>query len=221
LELGAIEEACSLGLAPSTTTTAMMALGDALALVTSRRRNFRAEDFARFHPGGSLGRKLSHVEDHMRPISESRVAVENCTVREVFTQHARPGRRSGAIMLVSSEGRLRGIFTDSDLARLFESHRDGALDRPIRDVMTSQPTTIVTGSRMNEALRLFAERKISELPVVDAAGTPTGLIDITDLAGMLPEAQQAAATAGHDVTTASPVTSVRLFPKQEDSDQDD
>ena len=84
LELGPLEEACSLGLAPSTSTTAMLALGDALALVTSRMRNFGREDFARFHPGGSLGRRLSKVEHHMRPLDQCRVASDEKTVREVF-----------------------------------------------------------------------------------------------------------------------------------------
>ena len=90
-------------------------------------------------------------------------------------------------MLVDSEGRLSGIFTDSDLARLFEGRRDSDLDRPIREVMTSRPLTIGSGSLLVDAVALMARRKISELPVVDAEGRPVGLVDVTDLVGMLPE----------------------------------
>lgn len=187
IELGPLQEACSLGLAPSTSTTAMLAVGDALALVTSRMREFRPEDFARFHPGGSLGRELSKVDDHMRPLDQCRVARETASVREAFTARSTSGRRSGAIMVVSPEGRLEGIFTDSDLARLFESHREGALDGPIREVMTSRPCAVPAGSMMRNAVEILAERKISELPVLDADGRPLGMIDITDLAGAWPD----------------------------------
>lgn len=187
LELGPVKEACALGLAPSTSTTAMLALGDALALVTSRMRDFRREDFARFHPGGSLGQQLSHVEGHMRPREECRVARDSQTVRQVYIELSRPGRRSGAIMLVDAFDRLTGIFTDSDLARLFESRRDEAMDRPIREVMTVSPRTVQLGSRMTDAVAIMAERKISELPVVDGGGVPAGLIDITDIVSMIPE----------------------------------
>jgi arabinose-5-phosphate isomerase len=93
LDLGPLKEACSLGLAPSTSTTAMLALGDALALVASRCRQFNRDDFARCHPGGSLGRKLSKVEDVMRPLAECRVCAETWTVREVLVRVSRPGRQ--------------------------------------------------------------------------------------------------------------------------------
>ncbi|HUT89076.1 MAG TPA: KpsF/GutQ family sugar-phosphate isomerase [Thermoguttaceae bacterium] len=187
LELGPLEEAGSLGLAPSTSTTAMLALGDALALVTSRMRNFDRDDFARFHPGGSLGRKLSKVDHHLRPLEQCRVADREKTVREVFVGASMPGRRTGAIMVVDRDGKLTGIFTDSDLARLFEHRRDRDLDLPIRNVMTANPLTIRLGSRMVEAVELMAHRKISELPVVDADGRPVGLIDVTDVVGVLPK----------------------------------
>lgn len=191
VELGPLQEACSLGLAPSTSTTAMLALGDALALVTSRMRDFRREDFARFHPAGSLGRQLSKVDDYMRPLSDCRLALESQNVREVFVERSRTGRRTGAIMLTDARGTLAGLFTDSDLARLFENHRDAALDRPIREVMTSRPRTVPQGSMMVDAVAIMAERKISELPVIDAAGRPRGLIDITDVVGLFPEAPPA------------------------------
>jgi arabinose-5-phosphate isomerase len=187
LELGPLREACPLGLAPSTSTTAMLALGDALALVLSRLQDFGHADFARVHPAGSLGRSLSRVEEPMRPLAECRVADESQTVREVFAALSRPGRRSGAIMLTTPDGTLSGIFTDSDLARLFETRRDADFDRPIREVMTRRPCTVPQGSMLTDAVAIMAERKISELPVVDAAGQPVGLLDITDLVGMIPD----------------------------------
>ncbi len=186
LELGPLREACPWGLAPSTSTTVMLALGDALALVTSRMRAFGPADFARFHPGGSLGRKLSKVEDIMRHRHECRVAHDQMSVRQVFVAASRPDRRTGAIMLVDDLGRLSGLFTDSDLARLFEQRVDGALDRPVAQVMTPHPTTVPVGSATIDAVAILAERKISELPVVDEDGQPVGLIDITDVVAFLP-----------------------------------
>lgn len=186
LDLGRLEEACPHGLAPTTSTTAMMALGDAVAISASRLKGFRAEDFARFHPGGSLGRRMAKVCDEMRPLSECRVAQEEQTVREILVAQRRAGRRSGAILLCDAQGRLAGIFTDSDLARLLEANRDDALDQPIREVMTRSPATIGGGERMEKALTILAERKISELPVVDDDRRPVGLIDVTDVVGWAP-----------------------------------
>jgi arabinose-5-phosphate isomerase len=187
IELGNLQEACALGLAPTTSTTAMLAIGDALALVASRMRHFGREDFARFHPGGSLGNKLSKVEDHMRPLQNCRLASDDQTVREVLVRVGKPGRRTGATMLVDAQGLLSGIFTDSDLARLFEQRRDKDLDGPVRNVMTPNPLRAQSGSMMTDAVAIMAERKISELPVVDAAGKPIGLIDITDVVALLPK----------------------------------
>jgi len=187
LELGQLDEACHLGLAPSTSTTAMLAIGDALALVVSQQKGFRAEDFAQFHPGGSLGLKLSHVEEHMRGLHECRVARADETIRGVLVACTKPGRRTGAIILVDTEGRLVGLFTDSDLARLIESRNDGALDRPIGEAMMCSPTTVELGAKMSVAMEILEGRKISELPVVDAAGCPQGIIDVTDVLSLLPE----------------------------------
>lgn len=184
LNLGPLREACSLGLAPSTSTTAMLALGDALALVLSRMRAFGPEDFARFHPGGSLGRKLAKVDEVMRPLEECRMANQSFSIREVFAAASRPGRRSGAIMLVDEDGLLTGLFTDSDLARLLERRQDSLLDLPIRDVMTRQPMTVLAGTLMREAVEILGARKFSELPVVDGQGKPLGLIDITDVVSL-------------------------------------
>lgn len=186
IALGSIEEACPLGLAPSASTTAMMAVGDALALLVSRMRDFRAEDFAVFHPGGSLGRRLARVDDLMRSGRRLRVAPATATVREVFVGLAGPRRRSGAVLIVDEAGRLVGIFTDSDLARLFEQRQDDRLDGPIAAVMTADPMQVGAGALVEEAVELMRGRKISELPVVDAAGRPVGLIDLTDLIDLVP-----------------------------------
>ena len=185
--LGPLEEVCPLGLAPSTSTTAMIAVGDALSFVLMRLREFTHEDFARFHPAGSLGRKLLRVEAIMRQGAAMRIAPSRSTVREVFGQGQRLGRRTGAVMLVDEAGSLVGLFTDSDLARLFEKRRDEALDLPIAEVMTPQPITVGLGTRVTDALEIVKRRKISELPVVDAAGRPIGLLDITDLIGLIPK----------------------------------
>jgi arabinose-5-phosphate isomerase len=185
LVLGPLEEVCPLGLAPSTSTTAMNAVGDALAFVLSRMREFTREDFARFHPAGSLGRKLLNVEALMREGDELRLADSRQTVRAVFADVRRRGRRTGAVMLTDESGRLCGLFTDSDLARLFEHRRDAALDRPICEVMTAAPITVVVGTRVQDAVEIMRRRKISELPVIDAAGRPVGLLDITDLIGLI------------------------------------
>jgi arabinose-5-phosphate isomerase len=187
IDLGPLEEACPLGLAPTTTTTAMLAVGDALAVVASRMRGFTREDFARFHPGGNLGRKLNNVEDEMRPLRQCRVAADTDSVRSVFTQRCQQGRRSGAIMLLNADGRLSGIFTDSDLARLFETRRESTLDEPIAGVMTRSPKTVHRGTRMIDAVNVMAAHKISELPVVDETGVPLGMLDVTDVVGLLPE----------------------------------
>jgi arabinose-5-phosphate isomerase len=186
LVYGPLDEVCPLGLAPSTSTTVMIAVGDALAFVLSRMRDFSRDDFARFHPAGSLGRKLLKVEAVMRQDRELRLAPCDASVREVFAQGRRRGRRTGAVMLTDAAGRLCGLFTDSDLARLFEQRRDGALDRPIREVMTTDPLTVPQGSRVADAVELLRRHKISELPVVDAQGRPVGLLDITDLIGLVP-----------------------------------
>ncbi len=185
IALGPIEEACPLGLAPSASTTAMMAVGDALALLVSRMRDFKAEEFALYHPGGALGRRLASVEDLMRTDGRLRKAAETQTVRQVFVALAGPRRRSGAVLVVDAAGRLSGIFTDSDLARLFERRQDALLDGPIADVMTPDPVQVVVGASVAEAVEAMKSRKISELPVVDLDGRPVGLIDLTDLTDLI------------------------------------
>ncbi len=205
IELGDLEEACSLGLAPSTSTTAMIAVGDALALVLSQWNGFRAEDFAKFHPGGSLGFQLSLVEDHMRTLPECRVASDAKTVREVIVACSQPGRRSGAVMLVDEAGELSGIFTDSDLARLVEARQEAAFDQPIRQVMTPRSARVICGARISTAMEILTERKISELPVVNRKGQPVGMIDVTDLVG----------TQASQPVESEEQPAIRVFPSED------
>lgn len=182
--LGRLIEAGAHGLAPSTTTTAMLALGDALALVVSQMKQFTPKQFAAYHPGGSLGRRLASVRDVMRPIDQVRVANESATIREVFIGLSRPGRRTGAVILVDESGRLSGLFTDSDLARLLEHRRDEQFDRPISEVMTIRPLTVGVDAIFEEALQLLGAKHVSELPVINEDGCPVGMIDITDVIGL-------------------------------------
>lgn len=187
--LGRLIEAGAHGLAPSTTTTAMLAIGDALALVVSQMKQFTPQQFAAFHPGGSLGRRLASVRDIMRPLDQVRVANETATIRDVFVGLSRPGRRTGAVILVDECGRLAGLFTDSDLARLLEHRRDEQFDRPISEVMTIRPLTVSVDAIFEEALQLLGAKHVSELPVIDDDGRPAGMIDITDVIGLGKEAK--------------------------------
>jgi arabinose-5-phosphate isomerase len=185
--LGPIEEACPLGLAPSASTTVLMAVGDALALLVSQMRDFTAADFARYHPGGNLGRKLLRVEEVMRTGKHIRQAHLEETVRSVFVRLAGPRRRSGAVLITGEDSVLLGIFTDSDLARLFEKRHEADFDRPISAVMTVSPYTIHVGAIVNDAVELIKAHKISELPVIDRGHRLLGLIDVTDLIGLVPD----------------------------------
>ena len=181
LVLPPCREACRHNLAPSTSTSAMMAIGDALALVVSEARGFGVEEFAELHPGGSLGKRLATVDEVMRSIAECRIALSSVSIRAMLVDAAKPGRRSGATMLVDDNQRLEGIFTDSDLARLLEQRSDSDLDTCVADLMTKSFSAIQSGARLTDAIDIMVQRKISELPVVDLDDRPVGLIDITDV----------------------------------------
>lgn len=178
--MGRHEEACPSGLAPTSSTTVMLALGDAIAMLASRLRGFAAEDFAKFHPGGALGRKLASVNDIMRPIDQCRVSSDSVSVRQAISG-ANSKRRSGAVMLVNSEDTLTGIFTDSDLVKLLQCRQEQSLDRPITEAMTHRPVCIASGESLGSAVELLSQRRISELPVIDEHRRPIGMIDVTDL----------------------------------------
>ena len=185
LTTGKHPEADLLGLAPSTSTTVMIALGDALSLVVSRIKEFTSNQFADFHPGGSLGNKLKRVSDVMRQGEDMRIASGSRSIRNILIELNRPGRRTGAIMIVDEDGMLTGLFTDSDLARLLEQRHEQNLDQPIEHSMTKSPLTVTPEMFVTEAIQLLSTHKFSELPVVES-GHPVGLLDITDMIGLLP-----------------------------------
>jgi arabinose-5-phosphate isomerase len=188
LELGKIEEACPLGLAPSASTTAMLALGDALCLTVMRARNFTADDFALYHPAGQLGRKLIKVREAMgfRRGENLPVASDRLTVGRVLHEVSQIKRRSGAVILVDEQGRVSGIFSDGDLRRLLtDADADGdagsggaGLRRPVRDVMTRNPKRIHGDRLASAAIAVMRPHRIDDLPVVDDDDRPIGLIDI-------------------------------------------
>ncbi len=186
LVLPPMREACQHNLAPTTSTVAMLALGDALAMVVSETKGFDVSDFAELHPGGSLGRKLALVDDIMRPIVDCRLCPENLTIRQMFVAGSKPGRRTGAIMITDSAQRLKGIFTDSDLARMLEQRRDAELDSLVGASMTTCFSAIQSGARLSDAIQIMRQRKISELPVINESDEPVGMIDITDILGLEP-----------------------------------
>lgn len=193
LEIGRHSEAGELKLAPSVSTTAMLALGDALALVVSKAKGFGKADFAESHPAGNLGRQFQPVAEVMRTGDELRTALDSETVRSVMIDRSPSGRRTGAVLLTDQAGCLSGIFTDSDLARLFEQRREHLIDSPIAEVMSVNPTTIHESAMLPQAVFLMKQTKISELPVVSDTGAPLGLIDITDVIDVAPVSQAAAA----------------------------
>lgn len=184
IRTGKLPEAGQQKLAPTTSTTAMLAVGDALALVACNARGFTARDFAAVHPAGKIGSRLKAVREVMRAPDELRIAPDSLTLRDLLVEVARPGRRSGAVLLVNAENRLTGMFTDSDLARLLEQRRDDQFDRPASEIMTPNPITIGPDIRVADAIDVLSARKLSELPVVDSAGVPVGLLDITDIIGL-------------------------------------
>lgn len=183
---GPVQEACALGLAPSVSTTCMLALGDALALTVMRMRNFKPEDFAAFHPGGSLGRQLMRVEEAMTFRKGDRLAVadDGLSVRQVLVEAERIPRRAGAVLLVDAEGNLTGILTDADVRRRLLEQGDCLLGRSVRDVMVKAPKSIAQGALASEALAIMNQYRIDELPVLDGAGRPVGLVDVQDLIGL-------------------------------------
>jgi arabinose-5-phosphate isomerase len=178
IELGPITEACPLGLAPSASTTAMLALGDALTLCVLKQRNFNKEEFSFYHPGGELGRKLLRVCDVFRVGENNPIIRASATVREGLETITRA--RGGAVSVVDDSGKLVGIFTDGDLRR--GMLRDPQLlEKKLEQVMTRNPIIIHRNSLAAEAVRILKENKVDELPVIDDIGAPVGMLDVQDL----------------------------------------
>lgn len=181
LELGRIDEAGPHGLAPSASTTAMLALGDALALVVQEGRRFGPEEFARFHPGGDLGRRLMRVGELMRTGERNPQVRSGATVLQAIEVMTRTPGRPGATSIVDTEGRLLGFFTDGDLRRLIERGLQNPRESRIDDAMTKSPRSIGTETFALEALALLHQFHLDQLPVVDGDGRLLGLLDVQDL----------------------------------------
>ena len=173
------KEACALGLAPTTSTTAMLVACDAISVVLQKIKGFKEKDFAFFHPRGSLGRKLLlKVKDIMRrgrfnPIVEEKKLVKDVIVK-ITASHA------GAAVVIGSDKKLKGIFTDGDLRRNLKSHHN-LLKAKVGEVMTKHPVVVLESDLASEALKILEKKKIDEVPVVNSKGQPVGMLDIQDL----------------------------------------
>ncbi|MBI4597550.1 MAG: KpsF/GutQ family sugar-phosphate isomerase [Candidatus Omnitrophica bacterium] len=179
LDVSVAHEACSLNLAPTSSTTAMLAMGDALAVVVAERKGFKEKDFARLHPGGALGKRLLlRVKDIMRTGAAHPVVKETARVKHVLLAITKA--RAGCASVVDARGRLAGIFTDGDLRRHLESTADLTQHR-VREVMTRHPKTIGQDRLAVEALRMLREHRIDEVVAVDERRRPVGLLDVQDL----------------------------------------
>ncbi|MBI3522955.1 MAG: KpsF/GutQ family sugar-phosphate isomerase [Betaproteobacteria bacterium] len=179
LDASVKEEACSLNLAPTASTTAALALGDALAVALLDARGFGAEDFARSHPGGALGRRLlTHVSDVMRPAEKVPCVPETQSIIEALAAISSGGM--GMVAVMNSDGTLSGIFTDGDLRRAMQKLGD-LRDTPVSQVMTRQPRTIAPQRLAVEGVQLMEEHKITQLLVIDADGRLCGALNMHDL----------------------------------------
>lgn len=179
LDVSVRQEACPLGLAPTASTTVTLAMGDAIAVCLLKKKGFKEENFAFYHPGGTLGKRLLlKVDDIMRKGKANPVVKESVLVKDVLLEitHA----RAGAASVVDKKGRLSGIFTDGDLRRHLKSDANLAL-KNVREVMTKGPITISKDCLASEALRILKEKRIDELPVVDSKFRPIGMLDVQDL----------------------------------------
>jgi len=180
--MGRMSEACPLGVAPSVSTTCMLAVGDALAFTIMKARNFSVEDYVRFHPGGSLGAKLMTVEQSMmfKPGEKLPIAQFTDTMEELLAKTS-DVKRHGAVMVVDEAGRLVGIITDGDLRRLLTKEGRRAFEMKAGDVMTANCKKIRADALASEATAIFHKHRIDELPVVNADNKPVGLIDVQDI----------------------------------------
>ena len=173
------EEACPLGLAPTASTTAMLAMGDALAMALLDKRGFKEEDYAALHPGGGLGVKLRRVENVMHAGEQMPSVAPGAMIPDVIYEMSKKGL--GVAAVVEADGRLAGFISDGDLRRFFQREGNRALSMTAADCMTRTPTTIAKGELATKALNLMETRKITSLAVVDEAGRIEGIVHIHDL----------------------------------------
>jgi arabinose-5-phosphate isomerase len=181
LDCSVEREACGLNLAPTASTTAMLALGDALAIAVSLRKGFRAEDFAELHPGGKLGKRLAKVRDLMHAGDEIPVVAPSTPMTDVIFEMS--SKKLG-MTTVQVEGRLRGVISDGDLRRLLEREGGAALGRNAGEAMNARPRTIHADELAAKALAILEERKITSLIVVDAEQNVEGVLHLHDLWGV-------------------------------------
>ncbi len=179
LDVGVSQEACPLNLAPTSSTTAMLILGDALAMTLLEARGFQREDFARFHPGGSLGRSLLlRVHQIMRPMPDLVILTADHTVLDAV--RGMTAQRAGAAVIVSAEGKVDGIFTHGDFARHFPEN-PGLGPMRVGDFMTRNPISIPGDKLAAEVLQILEQHRIDDIVVVNAANEPIGMVDSQDL----------------------------------------
>jgi arabinose-5-phosphate isomerase len=180
--MGEVSEDCPLGVAPSVSTTCMLAIGDALAFTVMKERKFSVEDYVRFHPGGSLGARLMTVEQSMilKQGEKLPIAQVTDTVKQLL-EKTKDVKRHGAVMVVDKYRKLAGIVTDADLRRLITKQGQKALELKAGDIMTADCKRIRADALAAEATAIFHKYRIDELPVVDAADRPVGLIDVQDI----------------------------------------
>jgi arabinose-5-phosphate isomerase len=181
LDCSVEREACVLNLAPTASTTAMLALGDALAVAVSLRKGFRAEDFAELHPGGKLGKQLAKVRDLMHSGDDVPRVLLTTPMSDVIYEMS--SKKLG-MTTVQEDGRLRGVISDGDLRRLLEREGGAALTRTAGEAMNPHPKTIAAGELAARALAMLEERKITSLIVVDSAQRVEGVIHLHDLWGV-------------------------------------
>ena len=181
LDCSVAREACGLNLAPTASTTTMLALGDALAIAVSLRKGFRAEDFADLHPGGKLGLRLARVRDLMHCGDAVPVVSPSTPMTDVIYEMS--SKKLG-ITTVQQQGRLRGVISDGDLRRLLEREGGAALSRTAGEAMNANPRTIAPEEFAAAALAVLEERKITSLVVVDAEQTVEGILHLHDLWGV-------------------------------------
>lgn len=179
LDVSVTQEACPLNLAPTSSTTAMLVLGDALAMVLLESRGFQKEDFAKFHPGGSLGRSLLlRVNQIMRPVEEMALISPATPIVEAI--QAMTSKRAGAAVVTHPDGTLAGIFTHGDFARHFPAN-PGIGTTPVGDFMSLRPVTIDGSKLAAEALQILERHRIDDLVVLDESRRPIGVVDSQDL----------------------------------------
>lgn len=183
LDVSVEKEACSFGLVPTSSTTAALAMGDALAVILYENKGFKIEDYAFYHPGGSLGKKmLLKVDDIMKTGNDNPVVSETMILKDVLLLITEA--KAGAAIVVDDAKRLSGIFTDGDLRRSLDKYKGDLLTKTVGEVMTKNPRSIISDSLASEALRIIKENNIDEIPVVDSKGAPVGLVDEKDLLGL-------------------------------------